>query len=273
MGVPRTDDYNGPVQEGVAYFDQTAKKGLRCSSAKAFLTPIKNRQNLTIATFAQTSGLVFAEHNPKQVTGVAYRQQEAARTAHLAPGGEVILSAGAIGSPQLLELSGIGQPEVLKAAGVTLRHELAGVGEALQDHLQIRLVFETNVPTLNDMINSPLGKMKIGLQYALGRSGPMSLGASQVAIFAKSMPGLATPDIQFHFQPLSADKPGLVIRFPALPHQFASCARKAAVISISALLTQMCIRALCQTISAQPQTSFVRYARCALPVRWPNSLR
>ena len=83
----------------------------------------------------------------------------------------MILSAGAIGSPQLLELSGIGQPEVLKAAGVTLRHELAGVGEALQDHLQIGLVFETNVPTLNDMINSPLGKMKIGLQYALGGPG------------------------------------------------------------------------------------------------------
>ena len=211
MGVPRTDDYNGPVQEGVAYFDQTAKKGLRCSSAKAFLTPIKRRQNLTIATFAQTSGLVFAEDNPKQVTGVDYRQKGTARTAQLAPGGEVILSAGAISSPQLLELSGIGQPEVLKTAGVTLRHELAGVGEALQDHLQIRLVFETNVPTLNDMINSPLGKMKIGLQYALGRCGPMSLGASQVAIFAKSMTGLATPDIQFHFQPLSADKPGLVM--------------------------------------------------------------
>ena len=211
MGVPRTDDYNGPVQEGVAYFDQTAKRGLRCSSAKAFLKPIRSRQNLTVTTFAQTQALVFAEDNPKQVTGVRFYQNGAIRTARLAPGGEVILSAGAIGSPQLLELSGIGQPEVLAAAGVALRHELAGVGEALQDHLQIRLVFETNVPTLNDMINSPLGKMKIGLQYALGRSGPMSLGASQVAIFAKSMAGLDTPDIQFHFQPLSADKPGLVM--------------------------------------------------------------
>ena len=211
MGVPRTDDYNGPVQEGVAYFDQTAKRGLRCSSAKAFLKPIRSRQNLTVTTFAQTQALVFAEDNPKQVTGVRFNQNGAIRTARLAPGGEVILSAGAIGSPQLLELSGIGQPEVLAAAGVALRHELAGVGEALQDHLQIRLVFETNVPTLNDMINSPLGKMKIGLQYALGRSGPMSLGASQVAIFAKSMAGLDTPDIQFHFQPLSADKPGLVM--------------------------------------------------------------
>ena len=211
MGVPRTDDYNGPVQEGVAYFDQTAKRGLRCSSAKAFLKPIRGRRNLTVTTFAQTQKLLFADDNPKQVTGVAFTQNGAARTARLAPGGEVILSAGAIGSPQLLELSGIGQPEVLKAAGVALRHELAGVGEALQDHLQIRLVFETNVPTLNDMINSPVGKMKIGLQYALGRSGPMSLGASQVAIFAKSMAGLDTPDIQFHFQPLSADKPGLVM--------------------------------------------------------------
>ena len=89
--------------------------------------------------------------------------------------------------------------------------ELTGVGEALQDHLQIRLVFETNVPTLNDMINSLSGKMRIGLEYMLARSGPMSLGASQVAIFAKSMAGLDTPDIQFHFQPLSADKPGIVM--------------------------------------------------------------
>lgn len=211
MGVPRTDDYNGPVQEGVAYFDQTAKHGLRCSSAKAFLKPIRRRQNLTIATFAQTSRLLFDADNPRQVIGAAFNQKGVARTAHLRPGGEVILSAGAIGSPQILELSGIGQPDVLQNAGVGVRHELAGVGEALQDHLQIRLVFETNVPTLNDMINSRFGKLKIGMQYAFGRSGPMSMGASQVAIFARSLPELDTPDIQFHFQPLSADKPGLVM--------------------------------------------------------------
>jgi choline dehydrogenase len=98
---------------------------------------------------------------------------------------------------------------VLQKAGVALRYELPGVGECLQDHLQIRLVYEVNVPTLNDAINSFTHRMGIGLQYALQRKGPMSLGASQVCIFAKSMEGLETPDIQFHFQPLSADKPGI----------------------------------------------------------------
>ncbi|MGC6517479.1 MAG: GMC family oxidoreductase [Candidatus Puniceispirillaceae bacterium] len=209
MGVPYTDDYNGIVQEGVSYFDQTAYKGLRCSSAKAFLKPARHRQNLTIETHAHITGLVFAPDNDKAVIGVSYDQKKNAKSATLKAGGEVILSAGAIGSPQILELSGIGRGDVLQQAGIKPRHQLSGVGEALQDHLQIRLVFETNVPTLNDMINSAFGKLSIGMQYALLRGGPMSLGASQVAIFAKSMAGLDTPDIQFHFQPLSADKPGI----------------------------------------------------------------
>ena len=211
MGVPRTDDYNGREQEGVAYFDQTAKRGLRCSSAKAFLRPIRHRQNLTIITHAHSHHLNFDENDAQKITGVTFDVKGEMRQAHLKEGGEVILSAGAIGSPQLLECSGIGRGDILQKAGVGLRHELTGVGEALQDHLQIRLVFETNVPTLNDMINSLTGKMRIGLEYMLARSGPMSLGASQVAIFAKSMAGLDTPDIQFHFQPLSADKPGIVM--------------------------------------------------------------
>ena len=211
MGVPYTDDYNGVDQEGVSYFDQTAKKGLRCSSAKAFLKPAKGRANLDIQTHAHITGLAFDDENDTHVIGVHYDQKGTKQTAKLADGGEVILSAGAIGSPQILEVSGIGRGDVLQKAGVTVRHDLKGVGEDLQDHLQIRLVFETNVPTLNDMINSVFGKLSIGLQYALLRGGPMSLGASQVAIFAKSMAGLETPDIQFHFQPLSADKPGLVM--------------------------------------------------------------
>ncbi|SPJ30002.1 GMC family oxidoreductase [Falsiruegeria mediterranea] len=210
MGVPRTNDYNGENQEGAGYFHQTAKKGFRCSSAKAFLTPIKGkRDNLTVLTHAHTTGLAFASDAPKQVTGVNFIHQHAPKTARLRPGGEVILSAGAIGSPQILELSGIGQGQVLQNAGIGVRHELPGVGECLQDHLQIRLVYEVNVATLNDAINSFVHRMGIGLEYALKRTGPMSLGASQVVIFAKSMEGLETPDIQFHFQPLSADKPGI----------------------------------------------------------------
>lgn len=209
MGVPRSDDFNGAEQEGAGYFQQTARKGFRCSSAKAFLKPVRGRANLEIITHAHTLGLVFDETSPREVTGVAYRHQGRETEARLNPGGEVVLSAGAIGSPQLLEVSGIGSGQVLSDAGVAVRHELPGVGENLQDHLQIRLVYEVNVPTLNDAINSFPHRMGIGLQYMLSRTGPMSLGASQVAVFAKSMEGLETPDIQFHFQPLSADKPGI----------------------------------------------------------------
>ena len=209
MGVPRTEDYNGEDQEGAGYFHQTARGGLRCSGARAFLRPVRHRSNLTVVTHAHVQSLIFAEDDPKRVIGVRYLRKGVPETAMLAEGGEVVLSAGAIGSPQLLELSGVGRGEVLSEAGVTLRHELPGVGECLQDHLQIRLVYEVNVQTLNDAINRFLPRMAIGLEYLLFRTGPMSLGASQVAIFAKSAPGLDTPDIQFHFQPLSADKPGI----------------------------------------------------------------
>ena len=217
MGVPRSDDMNGAVQEGAGYFQQTARNGLRCSSAKAFLKPVRKRPNLDVVTRAHVQSLVLAKDGAPSVTGVRFRRKGVERVATLKPGGEVVLAAGAIGSPQILELSGIGAGEVLEAAGVELRHELPGVGECLQDHLQIRLVYEVNVPTLNNAINSVIRRMGIGLQYALTRTGPMSLGASQVCVFAKSMEGLETPDIQFHFQPLSADKPGIVMHpFPGI---------------------------------------------------------
>ncbi|MEM7507739.1 MAG: GMC family oxidoreductase N-terminal domain-containing protein [Pseudomonadota bacterium] len=209
MGVPRTDDYNGEDQEGAGYFHQTARGGFRCSSARAFLNPARSRDNLEIITHAHTQELIFAEDDPKKVVGVRYDRKGVSSVAKLKPGGEVVLSAGAIGSPQILELSGIGRGEVLSKAGVTPRHELSGVGECLQDHLQIRLVYEVNVQTLNDAINHFIPRIGIGMQYVFFRKGPMSLGASQVAVFAKSMEGLETPDIQFHFQPLSADKPGI----------------------------------------------------------------
>jgi choline dehydrogenase len=209
MGVPRTEDYNGEQQEGAGYFHQTARGGLRCSSARAFLAPARRRENLEVVTHAHTERLLFAEDDPRRVTGVRFSRRGEGCEVRLRPGGEVILSAGAIGSPQILELSGIGRGDVLEAAGVALRHELPGVGETLQDHLQIRLVYEVNVPTLNDAINRFLPRMGIGLRYLLTRGGPMSLGASQVAVFARSREAVATPDIQFHFQPLSAEKPGI----------------------------------------------------------------
>ncbi|MEE4118317.1 MAG: GMC family oxidoreductase N-terminal domain-containing protein, partial [Paracoccaceae bacterium] len=209
MGTPRTEDYNGATQEGVGYFHQTARNGFRCSSARAFLHPVSGRPNLEVLTRAHTEGLVFAEDDPKRVTGVRFRHRGARRTVLLRPGGEVVLAAGAIGSPQILEVSGVGRGEALTRAGVPVRHELPGVGECLQDHLQFRLVYEVNVPTMNDQINRLLPRLGIALRYALSRKGPMSLGASQVAVFARSWEGAETPDIQFHFQPLSADKPGI----------------------------------------------------------------
>lgn len=209
MGVPRNDDYNGAEQEGAGYFHQTAKGGFRCSAARAFLNPAKKRTNLSIITRAHAETLIFDEHDPRRVVGVRYKRNGATQDILLSSGGEVVLAAGAIGSPQLLELSGIGCGEVLTHAGVTVRHELPGVGEGLQDHLQLRLVYEVTVPTLNDAINRLLPRLGIGLKYAFLRKGPMSLGASQVCIFAKSTEDAATPDIQFHFQPLSADKPGI----------------------------------------------------------------
>ncbi|MEO1550290.1 MAG: GMC oxidoreductase, partial [Pseudomonadota bacterium] len=184
--------------------------GLRCSSAKAYLSPVRRaRRNLDVLTHAQALGLVFDADDPRKTTGVRLLQKSAQRTLTLRPGGEVILAAGAIGSPQLLEVSGIGRGDVLQAAGIEQRVDAPQVGENLQDHLQIRLVYEVNVPTLNDAINNLIPRAGIALKYALQRKGPMSLGASQVAVFARSMDSLETPDIQFHFQPLSADKPGI----------------------------------------------------------------
>ncbi len=211
MGVPRTDDVNGATQEGVDYFPQTSKGGFRCSSARAFIHPVRGRKNLEIITHAHTQNLIFSDDDPSQIIGVSYLRKGKPQTAKLNVGGELILSAGALGSPQILELSGVGNGHVLKAAGIEVRHDMPGVGEALQDHLQIRLVYEVNVPTLNDAINNFIHRMGIGLQYLLRRTGPMSMGASQVCIFARSMDMLETPDIQFHFQPLSAEKPGIVM--------------------------------------------------------------
>ncbi len=202
-GIPPNDDFNGAHQEGAGYFQLTARKGLRCSTATAFLRPVRGRRNLTVVTHAHVLGLEFTG---SRVCGVSYHK--GGRSVRAEAAGEVVLSAGAIGSPQLLQVSGIGAPDLLSACGVRVHHALPGVGENLQDHLQLRLVHRCTRPTLNDEVNHPLRKMWIGLEYMLFRRGPMSMGASQVAAFAKTRPELGQPDVQFHFQPLSADKPG-----------------------------------------------------------------
>lgn len=202
-GIPARDDFNREDQEGAGYFQLTARNGFRCSTASGYLKPVRHRSNLTIATDAQVERVLFDE---RRASGVAYRRAGAREQAGARR--EVILSAGAIGSPQLLQLSGIGPGELLQRLGIPVLHAVPGVGRNLQDHLQIRSVYKCRRPTLNDEVNNPLRKMLIGIEYILFRTGPMSMGASQVAVFAKTDPMLETPDIQFHFQPLSADKPG-----------------------------------------------------------------
>jgi choline dehydrogenase len=203
IGIPFNTDPNGAEQEGVSYFQQTAHKGLRWSTAKGFLKPARRRPNLKLETRAQTTRVLF---DGRRATGVEFVQ--AGQTRQATARAEVILAAGAIGSPQILQCSGLGPAEVLHGAGVPVLADLPGVGANLQDHLQVRLVFKTRERTLNDEVNSPLGKLWIGMQYLLSRTGPLTLAASQVAIFTRSGPDVARPDIQFHMQPLSADKPG-----------------------------------------------------------------
>ena len=203
IGIPSNPDYNGAEQEGVGYFQQTAHKGFRWSTAKGFLRPAKKRKNLTVITRAHVTKLLF---EGKAVSGIEYLRK--GETGRIDCQKEVILSSGAIGSPQILQLSGLGPRDVLEKVGIPVIKNIPGVGQNLQDHLQIRLVFKTSEPTLNDELNSFLKRMRVGMQYFLSRTGPLTLAASQIAIFTKTDPALDRPDIQFHMQPLSADKPG-----------------------------------------------------------------
>ena len=217
LGIPRNPDFNGATQEGAGYYQMTARNGRRCSAAVGYLNPVRGRSNLSIITHAHVEGLLFKADDDRAADGVRFSVKGEHRRATLKPGGEVILSAGAIGSPQILQISGIGPGPLLQNLGIPARHALQGVGENLQDHLQIRLVYEVNVPTLNNEINNIVRRALIGLEYGLFRSGPMTLAASQVGIFAKTQKDMETPDIQFHFQPLSADKPGVKMHpFPGM---------------------------------------------------------
>lgn len=203
-GYPFNPDYNGATQEGVGYFQLTTRNGRRCSSAVAFLNPARSRPNLTIVTRAAASRILF---DGKRATGVAYR--DAGGIEHTVTArAEVILSSGAIGSPQLLMVSGIGEADHLRDHGITVRHDLKAVGKNMQDHLQARLVFKCKEPTLNDEVRSLLDQARIAVKYALHRSGPMAMAASLATGFMRTGDHVDTPDIQFHVQPWSADSPG-----------------------------------------------------------------
>ena len=204
-GVPRTDDFNGERQEGAGYYQLTTRNGWRCSTAKAYLSTARHRANLRIETGAQVSGLVIEQ---RRAIGVRYRQGGGMKAAHCR--GEVLLAAGAIQSPQLLQLSGIGPAPLLQKFGIPVVHDAPSVGENLQDHLQIRLIFECSKPiTTNDALNSWVGQAKLGLQWLLYRSGPLAVGINQGGCFMRALPDEAkTPDIQFHVATLSADMAG-----------------------------------------------------------------
>jgi choline dehydrogenase len=204
LGIPRNDDFNGACQEGAGYFQLTTRRGLRCSTAVGYLRPAKARPNLRIETGALASAIAF---EGRRAAAVRYRQngQELVVRARR----EIVLAGGAINSPQVLQLSGVGPGEHLRAHGIEVVHELPGVGYNLQDHFQARAVYRCTKPiTLNDRVRSPFQKALMGLEWLLYRSGPLTVGAGQGAIFARTREELATPDIQFHIVLFSADRPG-----------------------------------------------------------------
>ncbi len=210
LGVPQNRDFNGARQEGVGYYQLTTRNGLRTSAAKAYLKPARGRANLDVVTDAQATEIIFENG---RAAGVRFRRGGVDEEIRAARG--VILSAGALQSPQLLMLSGIGPAEHLRAHGVDVRVDRPAVGRDLQDHLQFRLIYRCTRPiTTNDELRSLFGRMRIGLQWFFLRSGPLAIGINQGGLFTRVMPGSQTPDIQFHIATLSADMAG------AKPHPF-----------------------------------------------------
>jgi choline dehydrogenase len=203
IGIPRNNDFNGATQEGAGYFQLTTRNGWRCSAAKAYLKPNRHRPNLDVETSALACRILFDSN--KQANGVVYRQNGAEVTVKARK--EVLLCAGAIQSPQILQLSGIGPADILEKHNIKVVHDAPGVGKSLQDHLQSRIMFKCTKPiTTNDELRTFWSKAKIGLQWALFRKGPLSVGIQQGGMFARTDKALNRPDVQFHFGTLTADK-------------------------------------------------------------------
>jgi len=204
LAIPANEDFNGARQEGVGYYQLFTRNGWRCSSATAYLRPAERRPNLRVETDAHATRIVL---EGRRAAGVSYRRGGSETQARAMR--EVIVSAGALQSPQLLQLSGIGPAELLRSLGVPVAMDHPGVGENLQDHLQLRAMYRCTRPiTTNDDLASPWRKARIGLQWLLRRSGPLAIGINQGGLFARVMPDAVTPDVQFHFATLSAELAG-----------------------------------------------------------------
>ncbi|MFY1863611.1 GMC family oxidoreductase [Achromobacter xylosoxidans] len=213
LGLPHVRDFNTGDQEGVGYYQLTTRNGRRCSTAVAYLRPARGRANLRVETGAHAMAILF---EGSRACGVRYRQDGQVRT--LRARREVILCAGALQSPQLLQLSGVGPAALLRRFGIGVVRDLPGVGENLQDHLQIRLIYETRQPiTTNDQLRTLHGRAAMGLQWLLFRGGPLAVGINQGGLFCRVDPASATPDTQFHFATLSADMAGGKV------HPFSGC--------------------------------------------------
>ena len=209
-GIPASDDFNQGDNFGVGYFDVSQRAGWRLNTSKAFLDEASKRPNLTVITEAMVTKLKI-DRTTKNCFGVEYVKNGLNTEALCAieQGGEVLLCAGAIGSVQILERSGIGSAAHLNALNIPVIQDLPGVGENLQDHLQLRMIYKVSgIQTLNTKANTLWGKMMIGLEYLLKRSGPMSMAPSQLGAFAYSSPDQARANVEYHVQPLSLEKFG-----------------------------------------------------------------
>ncbi len=212
VGIARTDDFNRGDNAGAAYFEVTQKRGRRWSAATAFLKPVRNRANLRVETHAHVERILLSGD---RAVGAEFTRQGETVTVRAA---HTVLAAGAIGSPILLQKSGIGHREDLQPLGIPVRHHLPGVGRNLQDHLQIRTVYRVHgARTLNERANSLFGKAAMALEYALFRSGPLSMAPSQLGIFTRSHERYDTPNLEWHVQPLSTERLGEALHpFPGI---------------------------------------------------------
>src|SRR5438105_13012992 len=204
VGIPTNRDFNGATQEGAGFFQTTTRRGRRASTAFSYLRPARKRGNLHVETSALAQRIVF---EGRRARAVEYTQNGTLRTARARK--EILISSGAYNSPQLLQLSGVGPADLLKQHGIDVVLDAPGVGNDLQDHMQVRIVTRcAQAVTLNDIVNHPLRRIMAGLQYAAFRKGALTIAAGTSGAFFKTNPRLASPDIQIHFLPFSTDKMG-----------------------------------------------------------------